>query len=433
MANTPDIDGCCEDRSTTTLPLDPFCSLNVHFGMLLGVEDYRTVDAYHRGKTWMHSAWLHGAGVVWGYGVGLDEDSGELRIEPGLALDAAGRELHLDHPACLTLARWYEVHRDDPELEVTALGDGEIAFSAHVRIRFVACPSRKVPAMLESCEGAGTTTAHSRLCETVELELCPGLPEPIPPAYHRLRLLFELDEPRTDPEGEIVAADQHVLEIREQLKTVSPDKRAFSVQTAFRSLAALDAAELGPATGDSEGSGILPALDPAWLTIAVLTSITLRPKDDGWVLEDGLVDIRTRLTHVATRPLQDLIAASMMQPSSASGPQLVRSSLIVQGNKIEILSTAPLDPKSLEGAISLRVFDANADADSGWTKPDDISFGATLEDGGTRLVITAEGMPEGDRLRLWIAGTGPTPVLGVDGLPLAGADDDHAVGPHTGH
>ena len=61
------------------LPVDPFRSLYVHFGMLLGVDDFRTVDAYHRGKMWFHSAWLHRQGTLWGLAVQLDQAMGEVR------------------------------------------------------------------------------------------------------------------------------------------------------------------------------------------------------------------------------------------------------------------------------------------------------------------------------------------------------------------
>ena len=74
------------------LRLDPFSSLNVHFGMLLGVEDFRTVDAYHRGKMWLHSAWLHRQGTIWGLAVTTDKPSSEVRVSPGLAVDGLGRE-----------------------------------------------------------------------------------------------------------------------------------------------------------------------------------------------------------------------------------------------------------------------------------------------------------------------------------------------------
>ncbi|HLT39109.1 MAG TPA: hypothetical protein VK034_22650, partial [Enhygromyxa sp.] len=108
MANTPDLCTCSDaNLEATTLPIDPWRSLAVHFGMLLGVDDFRTIDAYHRGKHWLHGSWLHGEGVVWGLAPSLVAAQGELRIEAGLAIDRAGRELHLDHAACIDLGKWF--------------------------------------------------------------------------------------------------------------------------------------------------------------------------------------------------------------------------------------------------------------------------------------------------------------------------------------
>ena len=47
---------------------DPYTALHFHFGMLLGVDDFETEQAYHRAKHCLHQAWMHGPGVVWGRG-----------------------------------------------------------------------------------------------------------------------------------------------------------------------------------------------------------------------------------------------------------------------------------------------------------------------------------------------------------------------------
>src|SRR5437763_14538743 len=84
-----------------TLPEGPFTALRYHFGMLLGVDDFETEQRYHRGKMRLHAAWLHGGGIVWGLDVDVVQERRELRVAPGLALDATGRELHLDARCCM--------------------------------------------------------------------------------------------------------------------------------------------------------------------------------------------------------------------------------------------------------------------------------------------------------------------------------------------
>ncbi|MBV9110497.1 MAG: hypothetical protein JO306_13890, partial [Gemmatimonadetes bacterium] len=140
------------------LPASPFYAPRYHFGMLLGVDDFETEQAYHRGKGRLHNAWLHGEGVVWGLAVDLPAAGaklrGEIRVNPGLALDAAGRELHLDAAACVDVAAWYQAHAQDAEMGAvaTVAANGAVTISAaHVVARFSACAARPVPSIAEPC------------------------------------------------------------------------------------------------------------------------------------------------------------------------------------------------------------------------------------------------------------------------------------------
>jgi len=160
----------------TTLPADPFTDLAVQFGMLLGVADFDALAANPRGKMRLHNAWLHGQGVVWGYPVSVDSASRELRVGPGLALDAVGHELCLSVKSCLDLGAWFDTTSADPsaELTVTTNADGSVSFDAYLVVRFAACLAQPVPAMASPCDGSATGTAYSRVNETVELLLMPN-------------------------------------------------------------------------------------------------------------------------------------------------------------------------------------------------------------------------------------------------------------------
>lgn len=108
MAEASDF-ASCADAERTLLPTDPFEALHYHFGMLLGVDDFETEQAYHRGKMRLHNAWLHREGVVWGLAVQVgeaDRKRSELRVTRGLALDPAGHELHLDEDWCINVPAW---------------------------------------------------------------------------------------------------------------------------------------------------------------------------------------------------------------------------------------------------------------------------------------------------------------------------------------
>src|SRR5215471_2615568 len=115
MASTPDMASCIssEDGSGTLNPTNPFFALRTQFGMLLGVDDFETLQGYNHGQMRLHNAWLHGEGVIWGLDVGLDKDHNEIRVTPGLALDLTGRFLHLDSQACVDVTKWFEVHKKD--------------------------------------------------------------------------------------------------------------------------------------------------------------------------------------------------------------------------------------------------------------------------------------------------------------------------------
>src|SRR5215470_1483283 len=97
MATIVDKNACllaAAGQENGLLPVSPFTAIQYSFGMLLGVDDLETAQAYPRGKVRLHNAWLHREGVVWGFNVAFNKDKNndhyELTVEPGLALDAAG-------------------------------------------------------------------------------------------------------------------------------------------------------------------------------------------------------------------------------------------------------------------------------------------------------------------------------------------------------
>ena len=114
----PDLVPGTETCGSASLPVNPFVSNRYHFGMLLGVADLDTDQGYHRGKTWLHNAWLHGSGTVWGLGVEVTPANNEVVVLPGLAVDGSGRELHVADRLCVDLGRWYAERRPE-DLEVT--------------------------------------------------------------------------------------------------------------------------------------------------------------------------------------------------------------------------------------------------------------------------------------------------------------------------
>jgi hypothetical protein len=374
-----------------------FMALRYHFGMLLGVTDFETEQSYHRGKMRLHNTCLHGEGVVWGFDVRLDSDKGEIRVLPGLALDRIGRELHLDADACLNVAAWFAAYREGDRFFDEDPNDGQITFDAHVVIHFKTCLTRQVPALSEPCENAGTTTAYSRVFETVEILLRPGHPPASPaPPYHRLRLLFGLEQPRLDEDGDILAGDQDVLDAPKDLDS-------------FRKFAAFDEIDLKP-----------PDATEFAVTLAQITGITLAKNGEQLKLTGGEVDVTVRPSHVATATIQELLCGSLT---------LAGSALVVAGsvefdtgaNRITFQVTAPLDPAGVTPAqFSVTFLDA-----AGWQHA--TISAANLDAPSNTVQVDLDdtaALPQPDRIVRFIAkGSGPEPLVGADAVPFNNGRD----------
>jgi hypothetical protein len=419
---TPDIATCLPpgaDRSEL-LPLSPFNALYYHFGMLLGEDDFNTEQGYHRAKMRIHNAWLHREGVVWGFAVTVDQEHGEIHVAPGLALDAAGHELHLEAEACLNVAEWFEKHKGDADFTIQTTTNGNKTFDARVVIRFKACLTRQVPALMEPCNNAGTSTAYSRVFETVEILLLPNLaPPPIVP-YHRLRLLFGITPPipKDNPSPE----DQAVLDEVTRIRALSAADQPGELLKAFHRFAALDEIDLKPATGEDGASILLfPGREDEPVLLADIAGITLQQNNNSWKLSGGAVDPSVRTSHVATTTIQDLLCGRLRIAPGAegddSGPRIDPASVIfLTSTAVMFVADKELQDASVNpAAFSVTWFDEA----KGWQRSNVIT--ASYGGGETRTVKLDLDSAVSGRVRLVVFGTGATPLLGADLVPLAGA------------
>lgn len=291
------------DERSAALPChDPFTSLAAHFGMLLGVADLEAVVGHSWAKMRLHNAWLHGAGVVWGFGIRVDKQSREVQATPGLALDGLGRELHLPVLSCLDLAEWFHKNRKELSGEITE--DGK--FDAHVVARFHACLARPVPALASTCDGAGAETAYSRLRETAELLLVPGRFRRPPGRYLRLRRLFGL--PGTGDSEVDNAIGEEVDPMLHEVKKVSEAERPLVWLDTVRRCAALDTIDRRPA--DPDGSGLLPDSEPADVVLGDLIGLRLVTVGDTTTADFDKIDVAVRTSHVDTATLVELASAA---------------------------------------------------------------------------------------------------------------------------
>ena len=282
----------------TTLPADPFTDLAVQFGMLLGVADFDALAANPRGKMRLHNAWLHGQGVVWGYPVSVDSASRELRVGPGLALDAVGHELCLSVKSCLDLGAWFDTTSADPsaELTVTTNADGSVSFDAYLVVRFAACLAQPVPAMASPCDGSATGTAYSRVNETVELLLMPNQAPARQVTFPELRGLLGVPAPGQP--------DQTVRDALAAIATLPEDQRAQGWLDQLRTILAAEIeaiAPIGLINGQPGSSLLFPVDEPADVLLAQLTGVTLTPAAGGTrTASVTTIDTSVRWSHVPT-------------------------------------------------------------------------------------------------------------------------------------
>ncbi|GAB2708128.1 hypothetical protein [Aliiglaciecola aliphaticivorans] len=436
--------------SNQMLPVDPFRSLYVHFGMLLGVDDFQTLDAYHRGKMWYHNAWLHGQGVVWGLDVSLpqreSEDTdevaflGEVKVTPGLAMDAVGRELLLEQAACLNLAAWYEANQDDVALQQAVTHDeetGDVIFDAHVTLEFHSCLTRQVPALSESCDASSTSTAYSRVVETVKVYLRAGEYQASSVTeYHRLNVLFGLQEAREDDDGNVLDSDAEVLQAKAQIMAAEEQQKAALCQKWFTHFAVLDGMDIRPQTNlDTSQFGSFPQQPPCKVLLANLQGLRLHKQQQSWQLIDGVVDPFVRPYLLPTSTLQRLLCGSGHSPQTAEpslpevpdddagGPRIDAQSVAMQGSEhinMQVVGS-PLMKASVDAkGISVTAFDTR----DGWVNCDikTVSYNSSEN----RLQIELRDAPAGVLVRLIVKGTGGTPILGRNRIPLAGGIDSPA-------
>ena len=421
-----DLGSCISSNGGTAgglTPVNPYYALRYQFGMLLGVDDFETEQAYHRGKTRLHNAWLHRDGVVWGLDVQLDTAHNQIKVTPGLALDPAGHELHLDATACVDVTKWYDAHSKDAGFKQTAIAGGGVKFDAYVVIAFQACLTRQVPAMMEPCQNSnGTDTAYSRVSETVKLSLLNGIPDAVAPPYWRLRLLFGLT---TVPAGggTVTPAQQEVIDARNLILGLPLSDQPQAYLKAFRKFAALDEIELQPANGpDGKSVLLFPGADDSGVLLAQITGITLENKGAGLVLSGGTVDTSVRHSHVATSTIEELLCGPLFAnnpaPPAKVGPRVKAGSINLAGTTLTFSTDSPLSGGSVQiAAFSTSFYDgggATAWADLGVTK-------AVLA-GGANVTLTLGKAPGKGVFRLIARGTGPTPLIGPgpDWIPLGG-------------
>ncbi len=149
-----------------TTGLDPHKRVNYRLGLVLGEDEFRQDQFHHRERDHHATRALHGYGTVSGLGVSFDDVTGRLHVQPGLAVDPAGRLICVPVEYCASLAAWVQEHAAE-ELS----GGIPPSLGVYVSLCWTECETDEVPIPADSCLSAEDSRAASRILDSFELRL----------------------------------------------------------------------------------------------------------------------------------------------------------------------------------------------------------------------------------------------------------------------
>lgn len=243
-------------------------------GELLGANDFRDEQTYHRRQLARALLFLNGSGTIAGLRVvarhrpAADPENHEVHLEvrPGLALDRAGRLIEVPRAACLRLHRWFNFFgtpfpgpgKDPHENERAALlaawntawAKSAGIIPVDVFVEFHECDRGFTPAFASGPFDALDASQPSRIRDAYRLSLVIRT-EPNPP-------------PAVDPWAGIRTA---------------PDRVAAARQMSLEAWETLAVPPPNPVGGDTEGP---PRLDSAAVLLARISIRTDGARQPDW-------------------------------------------------------------------------------------------------------------------------------------------------------
>lgn len=422
-----DHEGEAGTRYGAELAHNPFEALRVTYGMLLGEDDFRVLSGNSRGKLMLHSAWLHGRGVVWG--MAATQAGDEIRVLPGLAVDGWGRELRLTSRWCVSAEKWAQQWADDQDKVVDCENRTVCAW---VVAEFDACLSRPVPALADPCDVTRRHDDYSRIFETARIAVVEE-PPATTTSYHRVRVLLGLDEV-----GEDDSAGEQALEAVADVMDAPWDERARRLLWWFRRLAACDEMDLEPVREDGDDCPpLLPMPEHAAGVLLAKLEFDITVRGGCASVGNIEVDPHVRATLLPTATIGELTCGlapgviGLASTPDAGGPRLIRDSVhwTSDNSRVSFRVTKPLAPGSEEGAIQVSSL---ADDGRGWSK-DDVERVSVSGD-GLNVRVYLDQQPKYETVRLIISGTGRQALFGADPkVPFAGVEDGPPGTPDDGH
>jgi len=155
------------------VPVRPVYAL----GVLLDSEDFFGEQSYQRGRLARAWKYLFGTGTVAGLGVSFRAASGQIAVEPGLALDPLGRLIQIARPVAITLRggpgpddSWFDMQLDG-DLDAGWLDGAPRQLVADVFVRLIVCERDKTPVFQSGPFDALDAATPTRLRDGYEVAL----------------------------------------------------------------------------------------------------------------------------------------------------------------------------------------------------------------------------------------------------------------------
>ncbi|MGE5672270.1 MAG: hypothetical protein ACM3XM_00070 [Mycobacterium leprae] len=203
---------------------DPWKRVRYFEGLVLEVDEFEQEAAYYTERMKLQNHGLHGYGTV--VGLHVDPKGTSVMVNPGLAIDPLGREIHVSEAQCADVGEWLKLQKLDPNA----------AHTLYVTLAYHACDSDPVPVPSQPCK-SGDSLENSRVTECFTLAFVSEAPH--------------------QPE------EQDVIKFREKLAadlcTLPAAEHPDKIRAAYRDWVLTQRAKAHPANAEPENTALLLA------------------------------------------------------------------------------------------------------------------------------------------------------------------------------
>ena len=162
----------CVSPSTGTISPDE--RVNYEYGMVLGVDDFRTEQQHTLELDYRHERALHGFGTVYGLEVTLgaaDGGDAQVAVEPGMLVDQFGREAVVPVTQCARVGAWLAAQEQQSPGAVAEHRGPSGEMSLYVVAKYASCLDALVPLPGTPCSTSSTSSVPSRIRDAWQIDL----------------------------------------------------------------------------------------------------------------------------------------------------------------------------------------------------------------------------------------------------------------------